>query len=59
MEPRWLTLDMVNGLHLQSIAAAGGSSGLRDEGLLASAIERPRNLFAYGDEPSFYDLAAA
>ena len=58
MEPRWLTLAMVKGLHLLSIAAAGGPAGLRDEGLLQSAIDAPRNLYLYGDDPSIQDLAA-
>ena len=58
MEPRWLTLAIVKGLHLHAVAVAGGSTGVRDEGLLNSAIERPRNLFLYGDNPSIHDLAA-
>jgi len=58
MEPRWLTVAMVKGLHLLSIAAAGGGAGLRDEGLLQSAIHGPRDLYSYGDGPSIQDLAA-
>ena len=59
MEPKWLTLGIVKGLHLQAIAAAGGSTGIRDEGLLQSAIDRPRNLFAYDDNPTIHSLAAS
>ncbi len=59
MEPKWLTQDMVHALHAEAIAAFGGSPGLRDAGLLESALDRPRNLFAYGDDPSIFDLAAA
>lgn len=58
MEPKWLTLGIVKGLHLQAIAAAGGSTGIRDEGLLQSAIDRPRNHYAYGDDPTIHSLAA-
>ena len=58
MEPKWLTVPMVKGLHLLSIAAAGGAAGIRDEGLLQSAIDAPRNLYSYGDNPSIQDLAA-
>lgn len=60
MEPKWLTPAIVKGLHLHAIAAAGGSTGIRDEGLLQSAIDRPRNLYASGDggEPSIHTLAA-
>ncbi len=50
---------MVLGLHAVAVAKFGGSPGLRDEGLLESALDRPRNLFAYGDDPSVFDLAAA
>lgn len=59
MEPTWLTPRIVKGLHLQAIAGAGGAIGVRDEGLLQSAVDRPRNLFAHGAEPSLVDLAAA
>ena len=50
---------MVLGLHAMAVAEFGGSPGLRDEGLLESALDRPRNLFAYGDAPSMFELAAA
>lgn len=58
-EPVWLSVDLVLDFHEMSIARFGGSEGLRDRGLLESALERPRNLRAYGDAPSLYDLAAA
>ena len=59
MAIKWLTLEMVKGMHLQSIAAAGGSPGIRDEGLLQSVVDRPRNIHAYGDAPSIHALAAS
>ena len=55
---RWLTKDEVLILHERQIAVHGGPSGLRDEGLLESALARPENLFAYGD-PDVAELAAA
>ena len=58
-EPKWLRKDMVLGLHAMAVAHFGGSPGLRDEGLLERALDRPRNLCAYGDEPSLFELAAA
>ncbi len=58
MEPTWLTLRMVRALHAESVAMFGGRGGIRDAGLLESAVARPRNLYAYGEEPSLYDLAA-
>lgn len=42
----------------EQIAEHGGSIELRDEGLLNSALDRPKNRFAY-DEPDLFDLAAA
>jgi len=57
-EPRWLTLDDVQFLHGEQLEMFGGPSGLRDAGLLESALDRPRNRWAYeqGDLPT---LAAA
>lgn len=45
-------------LHRSSLAAHGGALGLRDEGLLESALARPNNLAAYGS-PSPHELAAS
>ncbi len=45
-------------LHDESLAEHGGASGLRDEGLLDSALARPLNLVAYGD-PDVAALAAS
>ena len=59
MPPKWLTLAMVNALHAQSVAMFGGAAEIRDQGLLESAVDRPRNLHAYGDDPSLFELAAA
>jgi len=58
-EPKWLTVEMVQGIHEEQLYRFGGSSGIRDAGLLASAVERPRQLFHYGEDPSLFDLAAA
>jgi death on curing protein len=45
-------------MHGEQIAEHGGSLGVRDEGLLSSALARPQNQAAYGD-PSVFDLGAA
>lgn len=45
-------------LHDESLAEHGGATGIRDEGLLDSALARPLNLDAYGT-PDFADLAAS
>ena len=55
---RWVPKDTVFGIHAKSLAVYGGSDGVRDEGLLESALGRPENLAAYG-EPSVFELAAA
>ncbi len=59
MAPKWLTVQLVQAIHSQAIATFGGSHGVRDMGLLESALDRPRNLDAYGDDPTLFDLAAA
>src|SRR5215469_8726796 len=46
-EPRWITKTAVLLLHAQSLAEYGGLEGIRDEGALASALARPKNLFVY------------
>jgi death-on-curing protein len=56
--PRWISRAVVLALHDEQLAEHGGASGLRDAGLLESALDRPRNLFAYG-EPDLAALAAA
>ncbi len=57
-DPRWLTKAEVLTAHDRQLADHGGPSGIRDDGLLESALARPENLMAYGD-PDVADLAAA
>ena len=58
-EPRWLVVAHVLAIHSDQIQAHGGSLGLRDRGLLESALERPRNRFHYEAEAELTPLAAA
>jgi death on curing protein len=58
-KPHWLLSQTVLALHKASLAAFGGRSGLRDPNLLESALSLAKNLWAYGDKPSLYQLAAA
>ncbi|MFA5940438.1 MAG: type II toxin-antitoxin system death-on-curing family toxin [Sinimarinibacterium sp.] len=56
----WIEKAVVLLLHDRQIAEHGGSTGLRDEGLLESALARPQQLYAYGDPPpDLADLAAS
>jgi len=59
MEPRWLSRAVVVSLHDESLALFGGLQGLRDGGLLDSALSRPRNRLACEPETLTNRLAAA
>jgi death on curing protein len=54
----WLQKAVVMAIHEDQLAEHGGGVGLRDAGLLESALARPENLAAYG-KPDAADLAAA
>ena len=58
MNWRWVERRALELLHNESLAEHGGGSGLRDPGLLESALAQPLNLIAYG-KPDFAELAAA
>lgn len=53
-EPFWLDMDIMIDVHAEQLALFGGPDGIRDRGLLESALARPQNKYAYGEE----DLAA-
>lgn len=57
--PVWLLRETVLAMHDLLIAEFGGAAGVRDEGLLDSALSRPENLFAYAPTSSLFDLAAS
>jgi len=57
-DPKWLSREEVERIYTKIIDATGGSHGLRDAGLLESALARPQNLHAYGENDVF-QLAAA
>ena len=58
-EPTWLLPEVVTAVHQMLLAEHGGISGIRDQALLESALNRPRQRFAYSDELSIFELAAA
>jgi death-on-curing protein len=56
----WVREDVVLAVHLRQLAEHGGGEGVRDEGLLQSALARPQNLLAYATPPpDLASLAAA
>ena len=57
-EPVWVAVEVVLSVHAALIAKYGGIGGVRDAGLLESALARPPNLLAYA-EPTLFELAAA
>jgi death on curing protein len=58
-EPSWLLIHVVIAIHEALIAEHGGPAGIRDRGLLESTLARPRNLRAYSESASLFDLAAS
>lgn len=59
-EPIWIEIEEARVIHQLQLAANGGASGIRDQGLFESALDRPRNLFAYGEPfPALCQLAAS
>jgi death-on-curing protein len=48
-EPLWLSRQATEIIHDEQLAEHGGAAGIRDAGLLESALARPQNLFAYGE----------
>jgi death on curing protein len=54
----WLHREIILAVHEHQLAEHGGATGVRDQGLLESALARPENLAAYG-KPDIADLAAA
>ena len=57
-QPIWVLREVVLILHEQSLAQFGGSLGIRDEGMLDSALARPKNLSIY-TKPTLFELAAS
>ncbi|WP_049621505.1 type II toxin-antitoxin system death-on-curing family toxin [Frateuria defendens] len=56
----WIDHALVLAIHDRQLAEHGGAGGVRDEGLLESALARPQQMDAYADpEPDLADLAAA
>lgn len=58
-EWEWVRESVVLALHDAQLAEHGGCTGIRNEDLLRSALARPENLLAYGDNPDAASLAAS
>ncbi len=59
-EPAWLLDEVVTAIHSRQLAEHGGLDGIRDPGMLSSALARPKNAFAYSEpKPDIAALAAA
>jgi death-on-curing protein len=58
-EPQWVSPAVVLAVHEAQLSEHGGATGVRDQGLLESALARPRQIFAYGEKPGLTRLAAA
>jgi death-on-curing protein len=54
-----VTRQMLEAIHQAQIREHGGALGVRDEGLLESALARPRHKFTYGEKPDWATLAGA
>ncbi|MFM8830198.1 MAG: type II toxin-antitoxin system death-on-curing family toxin [Spartobacteria bacterium] len=57
-EPVWITREDCLAYHESLLERFGGLSGIRDESLLDSALNRPKHLFAYG-KPTIFQMAAS
>ncbi len=57
--PKWLTVHMVLAIHDEQLAVFGGGQGLRDMGLLESALAKARDRYAYERDAGIFRLAAA
>ena len=58
-KPKWIDKQALLLLHDESLSLFGGARGIRDEGLLDSALARPINKFLYDNVSDLADLAAA
>ena len=58
-EPKWITARIAIAIHDEAIYEFGGLAGIRDVGLLESALDRARNLLAHDPKSSIFRMAAA
>jgi death-on-curing protein len=58
-EPIWLSVELIEAVHERQLIEHGGGTGIRDRGMLESALARPRQHHAYGAESDVIALAAS
>ena len=58
-QPRWLLEQTIVAVHSMVLEEHGGAPGIRDEAMLASALNRPLDKFNYEPESTIFELAAA
>jgi death-on-curing protein len=58
-KPHWILSEIIHAIHDEQLSAHGGSDGIRDLGLIESALARPQNMYAYGESVTIPKLAAA
>jgi death-on-curing protein len=58
-EPRWLLEQTIVAIHSVVLEEHGGAPGIRDEDMLSSALNRPKDKYSYDKDCNIYELAAA
>jgi death on curing protein len=59
MEPLWLESRDVCAIQGEILAESGGAPGILNKGALESIINKPKNLYHYGDDVTLYELASS
>ena len=57
--PKWITVHLAAAIHDEALYEFGGRGGIRNQGLLESALDRPRNLLAHKPTSTIFRLAAS
>jgi death on curing protein len=58
-EPTWLDSQVVNAIQGEILAESGGTPGILNEGALESTLNKAKNQYCYGEDVTFYELAAS
>ena len=59
IEPLWLDMHDVCAIQGEILAESGGTPGILNEGALESTLNKPKNLYHYGNDVTLYELAAS